>query len=132
MKKIVLNRCYGGFGLSNKAIQLFLEKADGRIFAYMDSIDLEWLRFNPEENPHYVWFAYQDLGETPIKFEGRHELASGLDRDDPALVATVEELGDAANDWASKLEIVEIPDDVDWEIEECDGREWVRERSRSW
>lgn len=32
----------------------------------------------------------------------------------------------------AKLDIVEIPDDVDWTIEEYDGREWISEKHRTW
>jgi len=30
------------------------------------------------------------------------------------------------------LKIVEIPDDVDWEINEDDGSEWIAEKHRTW
>jgi hypothetical protein len=42
------------------------------------------------------------------------------------------ELGDVANGFAADLKIVEIPDGVDWEIEEYDGNEWVAEVHRTW
>ena len=32
----------------------------------------------------------------------------------------------------SDLKVVEIPDDVEWEIEEYDGNEWVSEVHRCW
>ena len=32
----------------------------------------------------------------------------------------------------STLKIIEIPDDVDWIIEEYDGNEWVAEKHRTW
>ena len=47
-------------------------------------------------------------------------------------IQVVEELGEEANTPASKLKIVEIPDDVEWEIEEYDGIEWVAEKHRVW
>lgn len=49
-------------------------------------------------------------------------------RNDPVLVEYVEKNADAA----LPLKIVEIPDDVDWYIEEYDGNEWVAERHRTW
>lgn len=55
-----------------------------------------------------------------------------LDRDDPVLVAVVEELGTAAWTSVSELHVVEIPDDVEWQIEEYDGKEWVAEKHRTW
>lgn len=83
--KIVINRCYGAFDLSEKAKEM--------------------------------------LG---IEYE------TEIERNDPRLVAVVEELGDEANTWCSSLTIAEIPDDVDWVIEDYDGVEWVSERHRTW
>ena len=55
-----------------------------------------------------------------------------IPRDDAALIQVVEELGDAANGSCADLKIVEIPNDVDWYVEEYDGNEWVAERHRTW
>ena len=55
-----------------------------------------------------------------------------LFRDDPALVKTVMDLGKKANGKHAELKIVEIPDDVDWEITEYDGLEQVEEKHRIW
>jgi len=32
----------------------------------------------------------------------------------------------------SELKVVEIPDDVKWQLEEYDGLEWVAEKHRTW
>lgn len=55
-----------------------------------------------------------------------------ISRTDENLISVVEELGEES--WAkfSKLKIVEIPDDVEWEIAEYDGVEWVAEKHRVW
>lgn len=54
-----------------------------------------------------------------------------IPRDCPHLVAIVEEGGNINSEY-SNLKIVEIPDDVDWYIEEYDGMEHVAERHRTW
>lgn len=54
------------------------------------------------------------------------------DRSDPDLVAVVESLGGLANGKFAELKVVEIPDDVEWEINEYDGVEWVAEKHRTW
>lgn len=93
MKKIVINTCFGGFGLSSKALLSIATK-----------------KGVPLED-----FEYYDLP-----------------RDDPDLVAVVEELGSSANWSVSNLKIVEIPDGLQWGIEEYDGIEWVAEEHRTW
>lgn len=55
-----------------------------------------------------------------------------VERNDPVLVEVVEKLGEDANDDYSKLKIVEIPDDVQWQIVEYDGWEHVAEKHRTW
>lgn len=55
-----------------------------------------------------------------------------VDRDDPYLVTVVRELGMGANGDHANLKIVEIPGDVDWQIEEYDGNEWIAEVHRTW
>jgi hypothetical protein len=44
----------------------------------------------------------------------------------------VEQLGNAANGDFAELKVVEIPDDVEWIIQEYDGDEWISEKHRTW
>lgn len=55
-----------------------------------------------------------------------------LERDDPFLVAVVEQLGNKANASYSVLKVVEIPADVKYTIEEYDGVEHIAEVHRTW
>jgi len=55
-----------------------------------------------------------------------------ITRTDEHLIAVVELLGSAADSRYSELKIVDIPEDVDWYIEEYDGLEWVAETHRTW
>lgn len=55
-----------------------------------------------------------------------------IDRTDPKLIQVIEELGDAANGKHAKLAIVEIPDGVEYDIDEYDGQESIHEVHRSW
>ena len=50
----------------------------------------------------------------------------------PDLIEVVEKMKEKANGRHAKLKIVKIPDDVEWEIEEYDGTEWVSEKHRRW
>lgn len=55
------------------------------------------------------------------------------DRANPKLVECVETLGSVlASNGLASLKVVEIPDDVEWEIENYDGVECVSEKHRRW
>jgi hypothetical protein len=55
-----------------------------------------------------------------------------ISRDDATLVMIVEQLGQAANGSYARLKIVEIPANVQWQIDEYDGVEHVAEVHRTW
>ena len=93
LRYIVINDCYGGFGLSDEAKVLYKDMAG--------ITDSDWYDRD-------------------------------IDRDDPYLVKIVRDLGSAAGGGYAKLKIVEIPGDVEWQISEYDGVEWVAEKHRTW
>jgi hypothetical protein len=110
--KIVINSDYGGFGLSDEAVREYgrrkglnlVERVDGNFtFFYVDELKEE-LFFSDIEIP----------------------------RDDPVLVAVVEEMGEKSWSRFSVLKVVEIPDGIDWYIEEYDGMEHIAEKHRTW
>jgi hypothetical protein len=122
MHKVVINKCYGGFGLSEKAVMLYAEYA-GFPLQKEGFTDLLTLYYKT------------DADITTLSDEERntvHFSARDIDRDDPILVRVVEELGSDADDSFAELKIVEIPEDVKWTIEEYDGMEWVSEVHRTW
>jgi hypothetical protein len=55
-----------------------------------------------------------------------------MNRNDTDLIAVIEEMGQRAAAKSCTLEIVEIPNGVDWQIEEYDGMEWIAEKHRRW
>lgn len=72
--------------------------------------------------------AYKELG---LEWDG-YGFGRDLPRDDPRLVAAVEKLGEAASGRYAQLTVVELPDSVDWQVEEYDGSEWIAEKHRTW
>lgn len=111
MIKIVINSCYGGFGLSDKAVNRLAEIGNSVAISYQKKC---------ESDPKYK-----------VVTKNCHSFSS-ISRTDPDLVRVVEELGDEASGLYAGLSVVEIPDDVDWMIEEYDGQEWVAEKHRTW
>lgn len=144
--KIVINRCFGGFGLSAAATLEF------------------WRRGALEGTPIDEYFGVvrgrspdEPLGKNQALSRWRKHLASGApesdlfqtvftpdesmvlyagrmeeDRANPALVASVEEMGEKANGRCASLKVIEVPDDAEWEISEYDGNEHVAEKHRTW
>lgn len=112
--KIVINKCYGGFGLSEEAVLLYAKKKGLNLIVQRD----KGLKIN-----HYY------LNE---KKDGNYFHEEDIQRNDPILVEVVNELGEKADGFCSELKIVEIPDDVEWIIEEYDGKEWIAEDHRRW
>ena len=113
MPKVVINRCHGGFGLSNKAIELLFE---------MKGWDLD----KDDSSESYTVYYKKTSEGNEYFYEG------DLERDDSELVTVVEKLGEEANGWAADLKIVDVPDDVKWYVDEYDGLEWVAEEHRVW
>lgn len=54
------------------------------------------------------------------------------DRSNPVLLAVFDELGQEAAGRHCHLKAVEIPDGVEWVIDEYDGNEQVAEKHRIW
>ena len=121
--QVVLNKCYGGFALSPQARERYAELAGLHLVTRRDYEGA--LFFHPTKSGHYEDLSTEEREQ--IIWDAR------IKRTDPHLVQVVEELGEAAAGKFSELEIVEIPDDVEfWSIQEHDGKEWVAENHRTW
>jgi len=115
--KIAINRQHGGFSLSDEAFEALL-KRKGIEF---ESIDSAFGCSNYYAKGHANDDEY---------FISQYEYYEP--RNDPDLIAVIEEFGDKAHGWAASLKIVEIPYGVAWQIEEYDGLEHIAEKHRTW
>lgn len=143
MTKIVINNCYGGFSLSKECIERMFQIKGKKVWVEEDtryrSLGLVTVWTVPPEERIEVLEgdAYRNLTKTQLQEYNSKYLEQTwydreIDRADPALVQAVEELGDAAGGSYAELKVVEIPDDVDWMIQEYDGMEHIAERHRTW
>jgi hypothetical protein len=119
IRKIVINKVHGGFGLSHEAVLRYHDLSGTPIYWRDLEPSSSWspriYHLDPECTDQYYW------SDTDIL------------RDDPVLVRVVEELGgEAAGSQHAHLKVVRIPADVDWVVQEYDGLEWIAERHRTW
>jgi hypothetical protein len=130
--KVVINNDYGGFGLSKKAILRYAELKGIKI--YCDDDDKKWctMYYTVPVAEYKKVYAKDNIERD---YKASNELCfsdDDIERGDPTLVKVVEELKEEANGCHASLKIVEVPDDVEWTIEEYDGSEWVAEKHRTW
>ena len=154
--KVVINKCYGGFGLSPLAYQRLCELQNKPCYFFKS----KWANSSHKNEPCTV----EEAGQERILFsvytvpnpdevyseENFHELSDdektklnelyksisvddfGNDRSNPLLVQVVKELGDKANGIYAELKIVNIPKNAKWHISDYDGLEHVAEEHRTW
>jgi hypothetical protein len=113
--KIVINKCYGGFSLSDAAIMLYGKKAGINIIK------------DEKNSSSFICHYYIDEIKDDNYFSDHR-----IERTDPILIEVVKELGEAADGRCAKLRVVEIPDDVKWYISDYDGIQEVHEEHRKW
>ena len=134
--KIVINTCYGGFSLSEKAMKEYFRLKGWPFYVEDEKLyntywkvplservqEIDWNKATMEEK-----IAYNEKYSEQTCYE------RDIERNDPDLIRAIETVGteEASGGYAS-LKIVEIPDDVEWQIEEYDGSEWVAEKHRIW
>ena len=112
-RKIVINKSYEKFCLSHKAFLRLRE------LGQRDALQ--------EADPGEYWPSWAGPREPSL-----NRCGVLVPRDDQKLVQVVEELRAEANGHCAELKIVEIPHDVQWEIEKAGGAEHVSEVHRTW
>jgi hypothetical protein len=141
--KIAVNKCYGGFSLSMLGYKRYLELKGRQAFFYKQT---EYIWSETKKNKYVkitdlnnnvlcFYCVDKDLGDETNELPNGHfvYLRDMEIRTDVDLIKTIEELGsEKASGSCAKLRIVEIPDGVDWEIDEYDGIESIHEKHRSW
>lgn len=114
-QKIAVNKQHGGYGLS---VEFWERYAELKGFVLVKTNG--WFKG--------VYNFYKDSEAEENRLD-----EDAIPRDDPTLIQIIEELGsDRVSGPFAHIEIVEIPDDVNWFVEEYDGSEWVAERHRKW
>ena len=137
--KVVINKCYGGFGLSEKAYERLIELGIPVRKYTEQELGEDGLYKKVPENEGEVIFD-RDLSKSEDSLQKSMRTLSGRywetwtddNRSHPLIVQVVEELGKESWGSFAKLKIVEIPDGVDFEIDEYDGLEHIAEKHKTW
>lgn len=149
--KVVINACYGGFGLSPLAVERWAQLKGRECYFFVSDLPGFTLRrvSRDEAEAAFCFHAYDipnpessppNWAEMPLEERqafnaesAKHALSdSGIERHDADLVRVVEELGEKANGQCARLKVVEIPDGVEYVIEDYDGQEHIAEAHRTW
>lgn len=134
--KVAINDCYGGFGLSTKAIKWLIAKNSPliRIKPIEEYTGGKKNPFLPSERPENVGDGFTKGYTSTLFKDGMAYIDDtyGEKRTHPDLIEVIETLGEESWGEYAELKIVEIPDDIEWSIDEYDGVETIHEAHRSW
>jgi hypothetical protein len=129
MTKIAYNDCFGGFGLSYKAVMRYAELSGVALYGFVSarkkdgSTDFKKLvPVDPKTVGTELFVLYYT---TPTDSNDSSWRDISLSRTDPILIRVIEELGDAANGLCAKLAIAEVAEGSKYRIDEYDGNESV-------
>lgn len=136
---VVINVCYGGFGLSEAAIRRYAEikgltlyPEESRVSGWLTT----WWIVPTSERigiiPTDDWYSASlaDRQASNRAYDKFVLTPSDIDREDPALVQVVEELGAAASGPHAKLVIQDLDRGTAYAIDEYDGLESLRLRDQ--
>lgn len=134
--KIVLNECYGGFGLSYYAQALYLIASGHTPYFYVDVSSYDdyqkqhrYKRITLEEantlkHKFFIYCSTTDQGTHIDHFPDNIVNFKNLDRTDPILISVVETMGpEHASGRFARLNIIEVPDGTLYKIDYYDGLE---------
>jgi len=116
--KVVINTRFGGFGLSDQAFEKLLDRRK--------------IAWEKQDNSYGTGVDYYHAGHLDDDEYYISTYDCTDNRTDSDLIAVVEELGEWSWGQYANLKIVEIPDGVEWYIEEYDGKEHIAEAHRTW
>jgi len=129
--KIVINNCFGGFGLSTEAMKRLIAGGSSGVVA---STETEYRggrerdeNFKDAGDGYEVGWIVDVLYKEGMVYRFNDDV-----RTCPVLIRVVEAMGKAANGDCADLKVIEIPDEADWEISEYDGNEHVAEKHHTW
>ncbi len=141
MTKIVIGTKIGGFHMTTEAFQLYGRLKGIKFYYYTNYMPEDggfigqYIKITLKEakKNYSVYVMQKNFGEIVADLYSQDCYSfmfhyRDLERDDPYLIQVVELLGKKLG-----MEIIEVPDDVEWHISSSDsGEEWIAENHRVW
>lgn len=151
MQKVIINKCFGGYGFDPFTVQKYADEKGVKLYWYKQAFNT--YRSNLKEDMIKIPFEIiakddglrmgyvaltKDMGDTYIRdWQDENVCADEFDinnddasRTDPVLIDVIEKYGDANVHGGHAPTVVEVPDGVEWMIEEYDGFETLHEKHR--
>ena len=134
--KVVINECYGGFGLSNFACKELLRRKGKECYFYENKYGVGYFRIDRLEDADkhlFVTVSTKDYGKFTEKIDNEHIVYY---RDnhiitDSDLISIIEEFGsEKCSGRYAELAIEDIPSGSYYRIDEYDGFESVEYRDK--
>lgn len=138
--KVILNKCFGGFNLSHKAYKLYAKKKNLTLIRYICTFyeedghtEMKYVKDDESSGILFKVYSTKDYGEETYNIDDKDIFTLDENmRVDATLIEVVEELGDKANTHISELHVVEVPDDLDYVIDDFDGYETLHQKVQEW
>ncbi len=151
MQKVIINKCFGGYGFDPFTVQKYAEAKGIRLYWYKwdHMVDVGTLKEYMVKTPfekimeddslHIGYHAFtRDMGDTHIRdwrdencctdeFYIKNDDAS---RTDPVLINIIEKYGNQNVHGCHAPTVIEVPDGVEWVVYEYDGLETLHEKHR--
>ena len=104
--KIILNKCYGGFSVSDEAYELYAKKKGLTLYRYYDDYRNKKMHKGSGLITYYFTKDFGNNVEMDKIDWKAHLYLNDEHRDDPILIEVVEELGKKASDSCANLVII--------------------------
>lgn len=151
MKELLINRCFGGYTLSNEVLieltkrkhkdfkKLYFYCKDYSNQRYVKIKDFKYKNGKLVNSGYFLdslYLSYHDQGDIVKYNDFKYDKLIWSDdwsRDDEDLIKLFKEWGsERCSGDCSKLKLVEIPNDIEYYIDDYDGLESIHEKHRSW
>ncbi len=143
-REIVINKCWGGFGLSHKAIMLYAKLSGFKLYPFVEIREKRGEKWSPTTGKYKPYINEKSKDNScdlihyfrkPLKngvYENNAYFSDrDIERDDLMLIKVIKTLGSKSSDRLANLKIVKIPADIERKINDYDDMESVEEKHTS-